>query len=440
MWKKWTSVTLALVLLVSVFTFSLSSDAEAEKQTPAKGEVKNVIFLIPDGFNASYATNYRWFKGSEAVWDDMLVGMMQTHSNDTKVTDSAAAGTAMATGVKTDNGKISVDPKGNELETILEAAIAADKSSGLVATSTITHATPAVFASHVATRADEADIAPQMLERVDVLLGGGKQFFLPESKGGKQKERDLIAEAQKNGYQLVENKGQLKKAKSDKLLGLFANSSMAPEQHRKETKEPSLEEMTDKAIQTLNKNDNGFFLMVEGSQIDWAGHAHDAAWAMHDTAAFEKAVKAAVDFAKKDGNTLVVIAGDHETGGMSVGGYGKYAANPEILRNVKATGDRMAQELNQDRSNAKKVLKKYAKIDISDEQAKKIQAADKPANAINDVVSEHALVGWTSSQHTGVDVPLYAFGPGSDLFTGLKDNTDLPKLMAQAMKIDFAQK
>ncbi|PTM54737.1 alkaline phosphatase [Desmospora activa] len=439
MWKKWTSITLAIALLVSVFAVSLSGDAEAVKQKPAKGAVKNVIFMIPDGFNASYATNYRWFKGSDAVWDDMLVGMMKTYSNDTKVTDSAAAGTAMATGVKTDNGKISVDPEGNELKTILEAAVEVDKSTGLVATSTITHATPAVFASHVASRADEADIAPQMLERVDVMLGGGKQYFQPESKGGKQKE-DLIATAQEDGYQLLEDKDQLKKAKSDKLLGLFADDAMAPEQQREETNEPSLQEMTDTAIQTLNKNDNGFFLMVEGSQIDWAGHAHDAAWAMHDTAAFEKAVKSAIDFAKKDGNTLVVVAGDHETGGMSVGGYGQYAANPEILRDVKATGERMAEELNQDRSNAKEVLKQYANIEISDKQAKQIQDATKPVDAINAVVSEHALVGWTSSQHTGVDVPLYAYGPGSNLFSGLQDNTDLPKLMAKAMKIKFKQK
>ncbi|MDR6227001.1 alkaline phosphatase [Desmospora profundinema] len=440
MWKKWPNVALVLSLLVSVFSLSLFVNAEAEKFPLAEDPVKNVIFLIPDGFDSSYATNYRWFKGSTPVWDNMLVGMMKTDSNSSKVTDSAAAGTAMATGVKTDNGKISVDPQGQELQTILEASIEAGKSSGLVATSTITHATPAVFASHVASRADEADIAPQLLERVDVLLGGGKKFFLPESKGGKQKERNLIREARRDGYQWVQNKNQLQKADSDKLLGLFADDTMAPELHREETREPSLREMTEKSIQTLNKNEQGFFLMVEGSQIDWAGHAHDAAWAMHDTAAFEQAVKAAVDFAKKDGNTLVVVAGDHETSGMSVGGYGQYAAKPEILRDVTATGERMATKLNKKRSNAKTVLKTYANLDITQKEAQRILDAHDPTDAINAIISEHALIGWSSSVHTGVDVPLYAYGPGSEHFSSLKDNTDLPTLMARAMNIEFAQK
>lgn len=438
MWKKWTSLFLVLTLIVSVF--SLTDNAAAGKNQSNESDVKNVIFMIPDGFDSAYATNYRWFKGSTPVWDNMLVGMMKTHSNNTKVTDSAAAGTAMATGVKTDNGKISVDPQGQAVETILEAAVESGKSSGLVATSTITHATPAVFASHVASRGDQADIAPQLLERVDVLLGGGKQYFLPESQGGKQKERNLIREARKDGYRVVQNKNQLKRVKSDKILGLFADGAMAPELHRGETKEPSLREMTEKAIETLDRNKQGFFLMVEGSQIDWAGHAHDAAWAMHDTAAFEQAVKAAVDFAKKDGNTLVVVAGDHETGGMSVGGYGKYEAKPEILRDVKATGERMAKALNADRSNVKEVLKIHANLEITAEEAEAIKEAENPTIAINELVSRYALVGWTSTAHTGVDVPLYAYGPGSELFIGLKDNTDLPKLMADAMNIKFAQR
>ena len=322
-----------------------------------------------------------------------------------------------------------------KLKTILEASVEAGKSTGLVATSTITHATPAVFASHVASRGSEAEIAPQYLDKVDVILGGGKDFFTPASQGGKQKERNLIAEAQEKGYQLVETRDELMSADKKRLLGLFASDAMAPELDRRETEQPSLAEMTDKAIQTLNKNKKGFFLMVEGSQIDWAGHAHDAAWAMSDTAAFEKAVQVAVDFAQKDRKTLIVIVGDHDTGGMSVGGYGKSNPKPEMLRKVQATGNKMAEKLNADRSNVKEVLKTYAGIDLTEIEVKKIQSAKDPANIINEIVSEHALVGWTSTGHTGTDVPLYAYGPFSKKFSGLKDNTDLPKLMAEAMKI-----
>ncbi|WP_409272063.1 alkaline phosphatase [Neobacillus sp. SCS-31] len=393
------------------------------------GKVKNVIFMIPDGFSASYATNYRWFKGKESQMDSILVGMHRTYSADTEVTDSAAAGTAMATGVKTNNGMISTSPDGKKLTTILEAAEASGKATGLVATSTITHATPAVFASHVASRADEASIAPQLLENdVDLLLGGGKKYF-PDS---------LINQAKKKGYTYINNKsGLVSAAKLNKLIGLFADDALAPSLDRDETNQPSLAEMTDAALNVLNKDKDGFFLMVEGSQIDWAGHDHDAAWAMNDVKAFEEALAKALAFAKKDKQTLVVVAGDHDTGGMSVGGYGVYDAKVEILRNVTATGDYMVSKLDANRSNIKEVVKQYTSLDLTDAEVEKIKNASKPDMSINDIISERALVGWTSTAHTGVDVPLYAYGPGSDMFNGLHQNTDLPVLMAKAMKIKF---
>ncbi|WP_312468836.1 alkaline phosphatase [Neobacillus sp.] len=393
------------------------------------GKVKNVIFMIPDGYSASYATNYRWFKGQETLMDSMLVGMHRSYSANSPVTDSAAAGTAFATGIKTNNGMISTSPKGKELKTILERAEEEGKSSGLVATSTITHATPAVFASHVASRANEADIAPQLLKNdVDVILGGGKKYF-PES---------LLNQAKEKGYDYISSKDDLGKAdKSKKLIGLFSEEGMAPELDRNTTNQPSLKEMTKSALDVLKKDKDGFFLMVEGSQIDWAGHAHDAAWAMKDAEAFEQALAEVIDFAKKDKNTLVVVAGDHDTGGMSVGGYGQYDAKVEVLRNVTATGDFMASKLDVTRSNIKDVVKQYSTIDLTESEVQKIKSAQKPSMAINEVISERALVGWTSTQHTGVDIPLYAFGPGSDLFRGLHENTDIPGLMAKAMKINF---
>lgn len=426
-------IAIAAVSAIALGTFAGTNQsisiAEAKSDQVNNGKAKNVIFLIPDGYSASYATNYRWFKGEETLMDSMLVGMHRSYSANSEVTDSAAAGTAFAAGVKTNNGMISTSPDGKKLKTILEAVEEEGKATGLVATSTITHATPAVFGSHVASRANEADIAPQLLENgVDVLLGGGKKYF-PDS---------IINEAKKNGYEYVTNRTELEnKKESDKLIGLFAEEGMAPELDRDTTNQPSLAEMTRSALEALKKDKDGFFLMVEGSQIDWAGHAHDAAWAMKDSEAFEKAVAEAVDFAKKDGKTLVVIAGDHDTGGMSVGGYDQYDAKVEVLRNVTATGDYMAAQLDATRSNVKDVVKKYTTLDLTDAEVQKIKTASKPGLAINQVVSERALVGWSSLQHTGVDVPVYAYGPGSDLFRGLLENTDIPVLMAKAMKVNF---
>ena len=407
----------------------ITSLETAEAKTPQSNKkVENVIFMIPDGYSSSYATNYRLYKGEESVMDQHLVGMHRTYSANAAVTDSAAAGTAMATGTKTNNGVISMDPDGNKLESILTAAEKSGKASGLVATSTITHATPAVFASNVATRANEKDIAPQLLENdVDVILGGGKKYF----------SDDLLNKAKKDGYEVVsEGKALTNVKKTDKLIGLFAEDSLAPELDRDKTNEPSLQEMTSAAIDVLSKDKDGFFLMVEGSQIDWAGHDNDAAWAMKDAEAFEDAVEAALDFAKKDKNTLVVIAGDHDTGGMSVGTGGS-DVNLEILKNVTATGDYMAAQLNKEKSNIQEVIKEYAGITLTDAEVNQIKQAKNASAQINAIISKHARVGWTHTGHTGTDIPVYAYGPQAHKFGGLIENTDFPHLMAEAMKIPF---
>lgn len=398
--------------------------------------------MIPDGFSANYASNYRIYKGEEAVWDEHLKGMFTTYSADSAITDSAAAGTAMATGVKTNNGVIGLDTDGNELQTILETSKENGKSSGLVATSTITHATPASFASHVESRNNETEIAGQLLaNEVDVILGGGKNNFLPASQGGNQEEVNLIEHAKDNGYQFVETQSDLLNnkdialQKGEKLLGLFADDALAPELHRAETEEPSLAEMTGAAIDILNENKKGFFLVVEGSQIDWAGHANDAGYAMTEIQAFEKAVEEAINFAEEDGQTLVVVAGDHDTGGMTTGSNDSMDLNAGTLSDITATGDFMAASLDTDRSNVSDVVETYTGFELTNEEIQAIQDADNAALAINTVISDRANIGWTSTNHTGADIPVYAYGPQADKFSGFLDNTDLPKKMAEAMKL-----
>ena len=444
MFKKIGAVVLSTSLVLSglsIGTVDAKPDA-VDRKGKGNKKVENVIFMVPDGFSADYASNYRVYKGEDAVWDDHLKGMFTTHSANSDITDSAAAGTAMSTGEKTNNGVIGMDTEGNELETILEASQEKGKATGLVATSTITHATPASFASHVEDRNNETEIARQMLENeVDVILGGGKNNFLPIDQGGNQEKLNLIEQAEEQGYELVETRSQLLDnkqialKKGEKLLGLFADDALAPELHRAETEEPSLAEMTESAIDVLEEDKDGFFLVVEGSQIDWAGHANDAAWAMSDVAAFEKAVEEAIDFAKKDGKTQVIVAADHDTGGMTTGSNGSMDLNADLLTDVTATGDYMATQLNEDRSNVSEVLKTHTGFELTEEEINEIQQADNAPLAINTIVSDRASIGWTSTNHTGADIPVYAYGPQTHKFVGFHDNTDLPKIIAEAMKL-----
>lgn len=442
MFKKAAAIALSTGVLFTGVSANLEWNETAAKKPDwagkQNGKVENVIYMIPDGYNASYATAYRWFKGEESSFDPYVKGLMKTHSANSEVTDSAAAGTAMATGVKTNNGMVGVTPDGKEVDSILDAAEDAQKSTGLVATSTITHATPAVFGASVTSRGDQALIAPQYFENgVDVILGGGRDFFLPTSEGGKQSDENLIEKATADGYQYVTNLDELTAATGEKVLGLFADEAMASELERGETDQPSLADMTGAAIDALEQDKDGFFLMVEGSQIDWAGHAHDAAWAMHDTKAFDKAVEVAIEFAKQDGKTLVVVAGDHETGGMSVGSNGVYDLKAEVLRDVTATGGYMASQINEARTNVKEVVEEHTGIEFTDEEIKRVEDAENVAIAINEVISDRSLIGWTSTGHTGTDLPIYAYGPQSDQFVGLHDNIDIPMIMADVMKLQF---
>ncbi|WP_343042298.1 alkaline phosphatase [Ornithinibacillus caprae] len=252
-----------------------------------------------------------------------------------------------------------------------------------------------------------------------------------------------MQQAEEQGYEFVETRDELLQnlyidiKNGEKLLGLFANEALAPELHRGETEEPSLAEMTERAIDVLEEDKDGFFLVVEGSQIDWAGHDNDAAWAMTDVEAFEKAVEVAINFAEEDGKTLVVVAGDHDTGGMTTGSNGQMDLNAQVLQNVTATGDYMASLLNEERSNISEVVYNYSSIELTSEEEKIIKREQNASLAINKVISDRASIGWTSYNHTGADIPVYAYGPQSHKFVGFHDNTDLPKLIADTMKLKF---
>lgn len=514
-----------------------------------KGSTKNVILMIPDGMGISYLTATRIYKGEELSFERYVKGLMKTYSADTNITDSAAAGTAMATGFKTNNGIIAVTPDGKRPDSILDAARESGKATGLVATSRITHATPAVFTSHDPSRGNEVALATEYINNVDVILGGGRDMFLPLTEGGKQPERDLVAEAEAAGYSYITNRNEIDSVNTDKVLGLFAMSDLKYEIDRDKVNVPSLAEMTELAVNTLSKDQDGFFLMVEGSQIDWAGHANDPIATVTDMLAFEEAVDVALEFAKKDKNTLVVVVGDHETGGMNIGNTpGGYVENIEVLKNAKGSSNTVASALKTAAltvaiDNARVVDGSYyvpvrdiveemdgeltynAEAFAADVQIggaafqiklgeKQIVAgsqtmdadlfiengtsfiglnflaglvgmqaavgttADKPeetmayfvdvkkvmepivgfkltdgdvsyltsvnwnnnttlVNEIGTVVSSHALISWGSRNHTGEELPLYAYGKGSEEFVGLINNTDLPRIMSYLMGVEL---
>ena len=286
---------------------------------------------------AARASNTRWPAGSRVeplALDEILVGGVKTYIADSVIADSAPASTAFATGFRTSDKFIGIGPKPGTLRpdlepsedlqyrplaTVLEGARLRGKATGIVATSRVTHATPAAYMTHVPSRKLEEDIMEQAVyQNVDVVLGGGKDYLLPKGEKGRRSDgENLVAVLRTHGYSIVEDRSELVAVKSGKVFGTFAMGPLAAEIDRPQTRpqEPTLVEMTSKAIELLSSDPDGFFLMVEGSQIDWACHANDPAHLLSDLVMFDQAVQVALEFAKGDGNTLVLAFSDHNTGG-----------------------------------------------------------------------------------------------------------------------------
>ena len=226
-----------------------------------------------------------------------------------------------------------IGPDGRVLKTILEMAKEKGKATGLVTTAGITDATPAAFAAHVERRSEEERIAEQLVNsNINILFGGRKAFFLPEAEKGRRKDaRNLIREAKRNGYTLVSTAKEMEEAQGEKILGLFNPGSMLFEIDRKGSQEPSLAEMTSKALDVLSRNKSGFFLMVEAGRIDHAAHMNDIGALLWDTLAFDEAIRVAYEFQKVHPYTLLIITADHETGGLAVLPYSQLAENTKAL-------------------------------------------------------------------------------------------------------------
>ena len=443
----------------------LTDSLKCKSCPESEAKIKNVIILVPDGCSQSVQTLARWYSGSPLMLDEMVAGTVSTYSTDSVITDSSSAASAFATGYKTTNGFVSVGPSNasvlsilenpsedmqyRPLATVLEGSKLEGKATGLVATSRVTHATPAAFASHVDNRDNENEIMEQMVyENVDVVFGGGSRHLVPEEEGGKRTDRENLTEVLLDrGYQYVDSRDEMLNLSSGKAWGLFASSHMAPDIDRTELvpEEPSLSEMTGKALELLSQDKDGFFLLVEGSQVDWANHANDPVYAVTDFLAFDEAVKVAVEFAEQDGHTLVLAFPDHNTGGMTIGSdsdsnYTSTTIEDVIdpLKSMKLSSAGIAEKIGTDVSseNIKAQLKTWWGIDATDDEVTEILEIYNNGEglsldyAISEVIDQnHTVIGWTTHGHCGEDVPLWAYGP--DHPAGHLDNTEIAGYIAE---------
>ena len=373
--------------------------------------------------------------------DPILTGTVRTHATNSRVTDSASSATAYATGVKTYNGAIGVDSSRAAVATLLEAAEAAGMATGLVATSRITHATPASFAAHVPSRGMETEIAAQMMSKdIEVILGGGRAMFVPQSDGGRREAGDdLIAAARADGYAFVDTPDALAAVTDTPLLGLFADSHLDYEVDRDPADQPSLADLTAKALALLQDDADGFFLVIEGSRIDHAAHSNDPVGMAFDAIAFDAAVGVALDFAERAGNTLIVSTADHETGGLTLGRDGIYAWQPLPLTQVNASLSSYLGRV-MDGEAPLAAFEAIADFDLTDEERQRLadaEGTDEAGPAYVEIISARAGLGWTTTGHTAVDVNLYAFGPGHHLFRGNVDNTAIGRRLATLLGFDL---
>lgn len=340
-----------------------TNEIEQNNQT-VLGEVnkkpKNIILLIGDGMGLSQVSASLYFGEKESNFELFsVIGLSKTSSSSDLITDSAAAATAIASGIKTYNGAIGVTSDSLPIGTIVEQISPSGINTGLISTSSITHATPASFYAHVTSRGMQEDIAAQLVtSEIDFFAGGGINFF-----NDREDEQNLMLQLKDKGFEVSTKK--LPISMSDKKQAILLSKKGMPTMV--DGRGDFLPNATKLALEFLSKNENGFFLMIEGSQIDWGGHDKDSEYLISELLDFNKTIGTVLDFAKQNGETLVIVTADHETGGFTL------ASN---------RGD---------------------------------------YNEINPTFS--------TDSHSATMVPVFAKGPGAELFGGIYENTDIHKKM-----------
>ena len=456
--RKWLAALAGLTLALAGCSSTASSAAE-----PAHYP-KNIIIMFADGASStqwdfgrysSKVLRQQSFVTTDIVFREGTLGLLATSPSDAYVVDSAAAGSAMSTGFKVNNAAIAVTRDGKAVPTAMEVAKAKGKRIGLVTTATVYDATPAAFSLHALSRRDSQGLVDQYLAlEPDVLMGGGADYFLPAgSPGGKRKDgKDIIAAFRAKGYQIARNTTELKAATGARLLGLFADEDMDFELDRDPAREPTTAELAAAALRALSRDSpNGFVLLVENENVDTAGHANDAASLMHALWAFDDAVKVALDFQRRTPDTLLIITGDHETGGFSptyaqkdlstLSSKNRFYTGDEQLRmlgRITTSLNRVKQELGGKPSG--EVLDKLLaghfpgfRLDpdlrelILNQKTRERNFTYLPQNLLGRMVARQTGYYWGTSGHTPEPAVVGAMGPGAELFRGYQDNTDFGK-------------
>lgn len=439
-------------------------------------DAKYVFFMIGDGMSSAQRDAACLYLGVPTAMDSMAVmGTATTHPLDSSITDSAAAGTALATGRKTNSKVVSMDPSGKKpYETIAQRAAKKGMKVGIVSSISIDSATPACFYAHQKNRKDYYDIAVQIPKSgFHYFAGGG--FVRP--RGLKSDRPDVVGIIERGGYRYVRSLEGFRSLTKDDLPVVAVNpiltggASMPFDIDRREGG-PSLAELTAKGIELLD-GPEGFFLMVEGGKIDWACHANDGATAVFDTLAFDQAVQIALEFQRTRLNTLVVVTGDHETGGMSIElakqdrprfvkaidhQRSSYEAFDEITLSFRRSTDgkgslekllpRIEKAFGiswQELSAVEKELIKKAFVESMKEPKDRTKGKefsrlygwhDPLSVSLTGIIGGKGGISWTTFGHTGQPVPVTAEGEGQDLFSGSYDNTDIPKKILTAMGME----
>jgi len=353
--KKTVVFSLAILLL------SFSSESLFAQKKP-----KNVIFLIGDGMGIAQIYSGMVANGNKLALERCTYsGFSKTYSYSNFTTDSGAGGTALACGVKTNNGMIGMGPDSVAVESILELADRNDKSTGIVVACAVTHATPASYIAHQINRGMYEEIAADYMKTdIDVFIGGGRKYFEDRTD-----DRNLTTELKAKNYQVAYTLDEVKAVKSGKLAGLLYDDHN-PGMPERGTMLP---DATMAAIDILDNNSKGFFLMVEGSQIDWAGHDNNSEQVVKEMLDFDQTIGRVLDYAQKNENTLVIITADHETGGLTIldGKFG----------------------------------------------------------------SDKMKTVFTTKSHSGVPVPVFAFGPGAENFSGFMENISFKGKIENLLKL-----
>ena len=436
--------------------------AGSQKQLPTlphQGKrAKNIIFMVSDGMSTGTLTladlMLQRKEGRQSTWMSLYNkgtatrALMDTASANALVTDSAAGSSSWGGGVRVNNGALNVNPDGSFNKPILQKFKEAGKSVGCVTSVPITHATPAGFCVNVASRGDQSIIAEEYLKlEFDVMMGAGSEFFSAEDR----KDRvDLFRKFSQKGYSVVKNKKELQSLSSSDtkpILGVFHKDGLpyvvdVQSSTELQNRIPTLAEMTKIAINRLKQNNKGFVMQIEGGAVDWAAHSNDAAALIYEQIAFDEAIKEAIDFAEKDGETLVIITTDH---GNANPGLFSSDKKFDLLQTVKQSNNWILNQLDASFNSSKLIdlVNAAQGFTLSQDEAQQIlryyqgsESKGVPVDVFARIASKYTGVAFGSTGHSSDFVELTMYGPGAEQLPQFVKNTDLHNFMLDAAAVN----